>query len=640
VTVGRGGRRLDLALLGGLAVLVAAFPLVATTQLVTLGVFAGFYAIAALGLSLLMGRAGQVSLGQAGFFAVGAYTSAILVVRHGWNAVLAALVAVVVTMLVGLVVGLPLLRLRGHYLALATLGFGIILAVVANEWELTGATSGIYGIPKPVFNGRTYDSAREFFWLVWPLVLVAVFLAANLVRGRVGRALAAVSDSEVAAQTLGIDTFRLRLQVLVLSAALASVAGSMYAHWVTVVNPSAASFLLSVEFLLMAVVGGLSSVWGAVLGALFVQALGELLTIWVPRLIEGASGEYQLIGFGVALAAVVVLLPGGLAGVVRRLAGGLESEAATSAAGGHLEPSGGPPANHGGGAVVPPAPASSTGPLLAREGRPAPGTAVLRVTGVSRRFGGVRAVDGVDLVVATGEVVALIGPNGAGKSTLFDLVSGVTLASAGTVEVAGVRVAGRPHRVAAARAARTFQNLRIFGSMSVLENVMVGRHLRSRAGMVAAAVVLPARAEEAAVEASARGLLDLLGLADVADHPAGELPFGRQRLVEIARALATEPDLLLLDEPMAGLSAAERAGLVGLLRRLRDGGMAILLVEHDVDAVMALADRVVVLDEGRVIAQGAPAQIRHDPAVISAYLGDEIEPGPPGQPPLASRNAP
>jgi branched-chain amino acid transport system permease protein len=278
-----------------------------------------------------MGRAGQVSLGQAGFLAVGAYTSAILVVRHGWNALAVAAVAVVVAALLGLVVGLPLLRLRGHYLALATLGFGIIVAVVANEWELTGATSGIYDIPKPAFNGRTYDSARQFFWLVWPLVLVATWLAANLVRGRVGRALAAVSDSEVAAQTLGVDTFRLRLQVLV---------------------------------------GGLSSVWGAVLGAVFVQALGELLTIWVPRLIPGASGEYQLIGFGVVLAA---------------------------------------------------------------------------------------------------------------------------------------------------------------------------------------AVVLPARAEEAAIEASARGLLDLLGLAEVADAPAGELPFGRQRLVEIARALATEPDLLLLDEPMAGL---------------------------------------------------------------------------------------
>jgi ABC-type branched-subunit amino acid transport system ATPase component len=259
---------------------------------------------------------------------------------------------------------------------------------------------------------------------------------------------------------------------------------------------------------------------------------------------------------------------------------------------------------------------------------------VLRVSGVSRRFGGVRAVDGVDLQVATGEVVALIGPNGAGKSTLFDVISGVTPASAGTVAVADTMVAGRPHRVAAARAARTFQNLEIFGSMTVLQNVMVGRHLRSRAGMLAAAVVLPARAEEAAVEASARGLLDLLGLAEVADAPAGELPFGRQRLVEIARALATEPDLLLLDEPMAGLSAAERAGLVRLLRRLRAGGMAILLVEHDVDAVMALADRVVVLDEGRVIAAGAPAQVRKDPAVVSAYLGDEIAPE---APPVTSR---
>ena len=491
----------------------------ASTQLVTLGVFAGFYAIGALGLSLLMGRAGQVSLGQAGFLAVGAYTSAILVVRHGWNALAAAAVAVVVTALLGLVVGLPLLRLRGHYLALATLGFGIIVAVVANEWEFTGATSGIYGIPKPAFNGRTYDSAREFFWLVWPLVVVATWLAANLVRGRVGRALAAVSDSEVAAQTLGVDTFRLRLQVLV---------------------------------------GGLSSVWGAVLGAVFVQALGELLTIWVPRLIPGASGEYQLIGFGVVLAAVVVLLPGGLVAVVRRLAGAGRPAAATTAPA---------PRSRVDGA------ATAGGPLLARDGRPAPGTAVLRVTGVSRRFGGVRAVDGVDLVVATGEVVALIGPNGAGKSTLFGVISGVIQASAGTVavadtrvagrphQVAAARVAGRPHQVAAARAARTFQNLEIFGSMTALENVMVGRHLRSRDGSLLAVDGLDAGYGRIAVlhEISLR-------------VPAGEMvavigangPGKTTLLRTISGLLAPSRGRVLLDGAEVGGRPAEQLAALGL----------------------------------------------------------------------------
>jgi branched-chain amino acid transport system permease protein len=244
---------------------------------------------------------------------------------------------------------------------------------------------------------------------------------------------------------------------------------------------------------------------------------------------------------------------------------------------------------------------------------------------VSRRFGGVVAVDGVDLDVRAAEIVALIGPNGAGKTTLFDVVSGVLPASAGEVTVGGARVTGPPHRVARARAARTFQSLKVFGSMTVLGNVLVGRYARTRAGIVAGALRLPARAEERAAEAEARRLCGLLGLADAADAPAAALPFGTQRLVELARALATEPDVLLLDEPMAGLSAAERAALVAVLRRLRAGGMAILLVEHDIDLVMATADRVAVLDEGRLIADGPPAAVRHDPAVIAAYLGAEQE---------------
>jgi len=272
--------------------------------------------------------------------------------------------------------------------------------------------------------------------------------------------------------------------------------------------------------------------------------------------------------------------------------------------------------------------AAPRGPLQSREGRPAPGTPLLRVQGLRREFGGLVAVDDVDLEVRTGEIVALIGPNGAGKTTVFNMVSGVLAPTGGRVEIGGHPVAGRrPHAVAAARAARTFQNLEVFGSMTVVGNVMVGRHLRSRRGFAAAALVLPARGEERAVEAAARELVELVGLGDVADVPAADLPFGRQRLVEVARALATEPDLLLLDEPMAGLSAAERLALAQLLRRLRAGGMALLLVEHDIDVVMALADRVVVLDEGRRIAFGPPAEVRRDPEVMRAYLGDDLEVG-------------
>ncbi len=608
---GRRSRRGDVIGISVLAVLLVAFPFVASPTLTNVGVYALIYSLAALGLSLLMGLAGQVSLGQAGFFAIGAYTQAVLVTRYEVGGLVASVAAVAVTMAVALLVGLPLLRLRGHYLALATLGFGIIVTVLAAESEFLGATSGIFGVPKPEFNGRTYDSATEYFLLLVPVVLLGLLLARNVVESRIGRALGAVNDSEVAAESLGVDTFRLRVQVFVLSAAFASVAGTAFAHWLGVINPNAANFPLSVSFLLMAVLGGVGSVYGAVVGAFAVEGLDDGLRRLIPELVPGAVGEVQLIGFGILLTVIMIFLPGGLyqlwTMVRRRLS---ESD---------LDRGGAPAADGT-------APAPDTGPLLAREGRPAPGTPLLEVTGLTKRFGGVTAVDGLDLTVYAGEIVALIGPNGAGKTTAFNMISGAVVPSAGTVTMAGARVDGRkPHVFARAGATRTFQNLQIFTSATVLGNVMVGRHLRSRTGLLGAALVLPARGEERALEASARELLDLLGLGPDADRLAVDLPFGRQRLVEVARALALEPDLLLLDEPMAGLSGAERRDLARLLRRLRSGGMAIVLVEHDVEAVLALADRVVVLEDGVRIALGTPQEVRHDPAVVAAYLGVEPE---------------
>ena len=622
----------DLAGLAVLVLVLAAFPLVAPVSWVNVGVYALIYSIAAIGLTLLMGLAGQVSLGQASFFAIGAYGQAILVTRYQWPELVSAVTAVALAAAAALVLGLVLLRLRGHYLALATLGLGIIITVVANESEFTGGTSGIFGIPKPEFGGRTYDSANEYFWLLVPFVVVALLLARNIAQSRTGRALGAVNDSEVAAETLGVDTFRLRLKVFVLSGAYAAVAGVFFAHWLAVVNSNAANFPLSVKFLLMSVLGGLASVWGAVIGAFLVEFLDESMKTLIPQLVPGATGEVQLIGFGIVLVLLVILLPGGLhqaAGLAVRAVRGRAGPSATGAprrVG--VSPRGMARADTpSGGDDAMPGDAQTA--LLAREGRPAPGSTLLEVRGLSKRFGGVLAVDDVDFDAAAGEIVALIGPNGAGKTTCFNMISGVLAPTAGTVSVAGQRTEGRrPHVFAQARATRTFQNLQVFGSSSVLGNVMVGRHLRSRRGMLASALAVPAIAEEREIASRSREILELVGLAADADRPARDLPFGRQRIMEVARALALEPDLLLLDEPMAGLSGLERRDLARLLRRLRAGGMAIVIVEHDMETVLSLADRVVVLDDGRRIALGTPQEIRSDPAVIAAYLGveeDEVE---------------
>ncbi|GIJ74789.1 branched-chain amino acid ABC transporter ATP-binding protein/permease [Virgisporangium ochraceum] len=627
---------------GLFAVFLAVFPLVAPDPVVNVGVYALIYSLAAIGLSLLMGLAGQVNLGQAAFFAVGAYTQAVLVTRYEVPMVPASVGAVGMAMLVGLLVGLPLLRLRGHYLALATLGLGIIVTVAATESEYLGATSGIYGVPKPEFGGRRYDSAAEYFWLLAPVVLVALLLARNIVVGRIGRALGAINDSEVAAECLGADTYRLRLQVFVLSAGYAGLAGVAYVHWITVVNPGAANFPLSVEFLLMAVLGGTGSVWGAVLGAFTVEFLDEGLRDLIPQIVPDAVGEVQLIGFGIVLTVVILFLPGGIYGLFRRVSARVSARlSARASAPASDRPPGRPAPGDGtdrgaaagsdtrssdtpaGGSTVDTA---DLPPLLTRDGRPAPGEVLLEVDHLVRRFGGVTAVDDVSFEVRAGEIFGLIGPNGAGKTTCFNIVSGVLAPSSGSVRLHGARIDGRkPHVFARARATRTFQNLQIFRSTTVRGNVAVGRHLRGTAGLARGAMVLPARAEERAIHRSTDDFLSLVGLSGVADRPAADLPFGQQRLLEIARALALEPDLLLLDEPLAGLSGGERLDLARLLRRLRAGGMAIVLVEHDVEAVLALADRVAVLDDGRLIALAGPAEVRHDPAVVAAYLGIEEE---------------
>jgi branched-chain amino acid transport system permease protein len=600
-----------------LAVVLAMAPIVLPENLVNMGVYALIYGLAAIGLTLLMGLAGQVSLGHAAFFAVGAYTQAILVTKTHVPGVLAAVLAVAASMLVALLVGLPLLRLRGHFLALATLGLGIIVSVVARELDVTGGTSGIFGIPKPSFLGRVYDSPQEYFWLLAPFVVVGLLLAQRLVRSRTGRALGAVNDSEVAAECLGVDTYALRVRVFVLAAGYAGLAGVFYAHWLAVVSPEAAGFELSVQLLLMVVLGGLGTVWGAVIGAAAVQALDEGMRSLIPRLIPGASGEVQLLGFGIVLVLLVVLLPGGLAQLWARLTHRRGTAAASAPA---------PRADHDEqDAAMDYSGQRALALLLAQADVSVPGSPLLSIRGLTKRYGGVTALGDVDLEVRSGEIFALIGPNGAGKTTAFNIITGVLEPTAGTVTLKGTEVQGRrPHVVAKLGATRTFQNLQVFGSTTVLGNVKVARHLRSRSGILRGMLGLAGR-EEREIDDWARTAVAALGLTGDADRPVTDLAFGQQRKVEVARALALAPALLLLDEPMAGLSGTERDSLAWLLRQVRSAGISVLLVEHDVDAVMALADRVAVLDDGRLIALGEPDDVRADPAVIAAYFGtDEV----------------
>lgn len=601
------GRQLAVLLPALLVVMLA--PLVMPPEWVTAGVYAGIYALTAIGLSMLIGTAGRVSVGQAAFFALGGYAAALLIMNQNWPQWAAVGAGVVVGALGAAVVGIVLLRLSGHYLTLATLMTSVIVAVLANEWEFTGGNSGIYGVPRPIIGEYGLFSSRDFYWLVWPLVFLVAWVMNNALKGRTGRALSAARDSQVAASTFGIKADLLRWRLFVVSGALGGLSGAIYVTWVGIVTPQAAGALFSVQFLLMAVIGG-GTVWGAVVGAVFVQALDQGLVAFVPLVLPNASGEYQLIGLGIALILIMRYAPGGIAG----LAVSAFKRASARGRGSAEQP----------GAVT----EEGAPPVLAVAERDRPGVdpsdaaVLLEVAGVCRSFGGVHAVVDVDLVVHPGEIVGLIGPNGAGKTTLFNIISGVVPRDAGSIRIDGADLKGRGSQVLALNgAARTFQNLQLFTSLTVLENVMVGCHQRGKAGLLSAALVVPGLREDERLERRAHQVLHELGLAADAQRYPAELSFGRQRLVEVARAMAPEPRLLLLDEPMAGLSQTERRELALVLRAIRSTGTAILLVEHDVHAVMALSDRVVVLDQGKVIATGPPKVVAADERVIAAYLG-------------------
>jgi branched-chain amino acid transport system permease protein len=554
---------------------------------------AGVYYLAASGLNVLVGWSGQKSLGHAGLFAAGAYTAALLTAQAGWNPWLALLAAAVVAALFGVLIALPSLRVKGPSLAMVTIGFGIVVEKVVTEWQVPfGGQQGIYGVAPLTVGGRSLGIG-EWALLVLALAAVTHYLMRQLLGGKYGRAFQAVQAAEVAAESVGVDVYRHKVLAFVISAVTCGIAGALVAQQNQYINSDFISFNLSIFLLLVVLFGG-PSILGPALGAVCLTLLDAFLARW-PGLQHFTYGALLLF----ALYAMPQGLSGALAALLRR-----------------------------GQRRAPRVSKPVAGEWMPRPGEPAPDTGViLRAEGLYKAYGGVVPVNEVAMELKPGHVHALIGPNGAGKTTLLNLLSGIVRPDRGAVVFAGRNTTTlRASQVCALGIARTFQNLKLFTHLSVLDNVLVGLHPHLKVGFWPCLLGLPsARREERAARDEAMRLLAFAGLAERAHEAAGSLPYGLQRRLELARALATHPRLLLLDEPAAGLNPQETAELTALIGRIRDKGITVLLIEHHMDLVMAVSDHVLVLDYGAKIAEGAPVAVQRDARVIAAYLGVDDE---------------
>jgi branched-chain amino acid transport system permease protein len=575
---------------GLFVVALALVPLFAPQFWVTLGNYIGLYSIVTLGLVLLTGVAGQTSFGQAAFVGLGAYTTAYVTTKYGSSPWLALAMGLGITLAVALALGFITLRMKGHYLPLATIAWGMSLYFLFGNLEALGGHTGMTGIPALSLAGYALRDERRYFFLIWTIALAVLWATDNLLDSRPGRAIRALKGGLEMAEAFGVNGARLKIVTFVYAALLACVSGWLYAHLQRFVNPTPFGINQGIEYLFMAVVGGAGSVWGAVIGATLITLLKELLQDVLPSLL-GRAGNFELVVFGILM---VLLLQFARDGVWPWIAHWLPKPA------------------------VVPVPEAT--PLPSRPRPPSSGP-LLEVRRARKAFGGLIAVNDLSFDIRQGEILGLIGPNGAGKSTTFSLISGALPLTAGEIVFGGESIGSRePYEIARRGIGRTFQHVRLLAQMTVLDNVALGAYLRGESGVLRAALRLD-RTEEARTRYEARRAIDRVGLGGQAFDTAGSLPLGRQRIAEIARALAADPSLLLLDEPAAGLRYREKQDLARLLRSLNAQGMTILLVEHDMDFVMGLTDRLVVMDFGEKLAEGRPQDIQRNPVVLEAYLG-------------------
>jgi branched-chain amino acid transport system permease protein len=591
--------------LAAVALLAVCWPFLPDFTVVVLS-YIGLYALVAVGLVMLTGVGGMTSFGQAAFVGVGAYATAWACTSPDAVSALSGVVGLAALPWVGLLIGLlasfaiawtlgaMTVRLSGHYLPLCTIAWGLSLYYLFGNMAFLGGQTGISGLPPLMLVGWSLASPRALGVLIWAILLVALWLLHNLLDSREGRAIRALKGGRVMAESMGIDTAHYRLKLFVLGALLAAISGWLYAHLQRFVNPTPFNLNIGIEYLFMAVVGGSGHLWGAVLGAAIITLLKEKLQDILPSLL-GTTGNFEVIVFGLLMLFVLQRFAEGLWPTLARLTQRF---------------------------FRPDTPVRSAGvePLASRP-LPPPGQLLLQASGVTKRFGGLVANNAVTMNLRAGEIHALIGPNGAGKSTFFNMISGVDHPTEGDVHLMGEVMYQLPSRAFAALGlGRTFQHVRLLGQRSVVENVALGAHRRARRGWVASMLRLD-RIEETALLNEARCQITRCGLGAYADAPAASLALGQQRIVEIARALAGQPAALLLDEPAAGLRHLEKRALADLLAQLRAEGLGILVVEHDMEFVMNLADRITVFEFGSVIAEGTPAEVQANQRVLDAYLG-------------------